>query len=162
MNATPLSVPSSTGTSDPPQTRCAFCGALCEGGKDKLFRAIEQKSRINPLDAEGTEPGIEALAKVCVFPVVAEEEGVERRLWEGWGSTQQPSGDVQGGREGMTCEDTSGGGTSDAILSTQTSKKGRCFHALSSTYCFGTLHIVGLLTPRMKTSKSRSGKRVGF
>eukprot|EP00731_Ephydatia_muelleri_P008846 Em0004g1184a len=140
MNATPLSVPSSTGTSDPPQTRCAFCGALCEGGKDKLFRAIEQKSRINPLDAEGTEPGIEALAKVCVFPVVAEEEGVERRLWEGWGSTQPPSGDVQGGREAMTSEDTSGGGTGEAILSAQTS----------------------LLTPRMKTSKSRSGKRVGF
>ncbi|KAL5497168.1 hypothetical protein EMCRGX_G013593 [Ephydatia muelleri] len=140
LTCSDTSVPSSTGTSDPPQTRCAFCGALCEGGKDKLFRAIEQKSRINPLDAEGTEPGIEALAKVCVFPVVAEEEGVERRLWEGWGSTQPPSGDVQGGREAMTSEDTSGGGTGEAILSAQTS----------------------LLTPRMKTSKSRSGKRVGF
>lgn len=47
--------------------KCAFCGAVVEGGKEK----------------EGAEPGIEALAKVCAFPVVEGKEALEN----GWGST---------------------------------------------------------------------------
>ena len=100
---------------------------MVEGGKEKLFRAIEHKSRVNPLDAEGAEPGIEALAKVCAFPVVEGEEALERRLWDGWGSTQPPSGDEREAREGMTSEGMADGGTGDTMPSTQTSKQWQCY-----------------------------------
>lgn len=110
LDASPLSVPS-LGVYDHPRERCTFCGGLCEGGKEKLFRASEASSRINPVQTEEAKSGMEALTEVCAFHVEEEGEGLERTLWEGWGNTQPPQSKDWGG-EHISEESTSNEGTS--------------------------------------------------